>query len=514
MKLLKRLIKLSLVYIVFSNFFCLTDVLYAQDYQKRELRGAWIATVNNIDWPSKAGLTTAEQKQEFIEILEMHKKNGMNTIVMQVRPCADAFYPSEFELWSVWLTGEQGKAPEPYYDPLQFMIEETHKRCMEFHAWFNPYRVLMNENAKTSENHVTKTHPEWLLKYGKKTYFDPALPETRIFVSNVIADVVRRYDIDAVHFDDYFYPYKIKGVDFPDTLSFINHSRGFNKEQKDNWRRDNVNLIIKMLHDTIKSIKPYVKFGISPFGIWRNKKSDPRGSETMGGQNYDDLYADVLLWLEKGWIDYVVPQIYWHIGKKIADYEVLAKWWNKNSYGRHLYIGHGIYRMDKKSKTKAWQSKKEIPRQLDLNKKLKNIEGSIYFTTNTFKKNPRKIAQYLKKKYYKYPALVPVMYEIDSIPPSTPINLQMLERKNAFELSWKTKEPFAELDKAKYFVLYISRDPTLTSATENIYLITCSNQIVIKKRFFLFRKKRFFYMTAVDRIHNESLPTKPINIKF
>ncbi|MEN8122515.1 MAG: family 10 glycosylhydrolase [Bacteroidota bacterium] len=493
----------------------LSPNLFSQHkYPKREMRAVWIATVGNIDWPSKRGLSPVQQRQEFIEILEMHKKNNMNAVVVQIRPSADAFYPSEYEPWSVWLTGTQGKAPDPYYDPLRFMIEETHNRCMEFHAWLNPYRVFTDtSNIQMAENHIASKHPEWFVDYGHTRYFDPALPQTREFVCKVIGDVTKRYDIDAIHFDDYFYPYKIKGKEFPDSLSFENHNRGFSADKKDDWRRDNVNLVIKMLHDTIKSIKPYVKFGISPFGIWRNKKSDPRGSETNGSQNYDDLYADILLWLEKDWIDYVTPQIYWHIGKEIADYAVLAKWWSKNNYNKQLYIGQAIYRMNQKNKAKAWHGKKEIPRQIELNRSLKNVSGSMYFTTHTFKEDPNNISKYLRKNYYKYPALVPEMPELDSIKPKTPVDFSLFDKKTGYDLVWDMPATSNTLDKARYFVVYRSKNEIDFNKTENIFTITSKPEIFIQKRFFLFRSNAKFYVTAVDRLNNESLPTKSIKIK-
>lgn len=481
---------------------------------KREMRAVWIATVFGIDWPSKPGLSTAQQQQEFINLLDLHKKNGMNAVVMQVRPCSDAFYKSDLEPWSQWLTGQQGRAPSPFYDPLKFMIDETHKRCMEFHAWFNPYRVLMDTSHiyRAAENHISKTHPEWLVDYGKKRYFDPALPETRAFVTNIITDVLRRYDVDAIHFDDYFYPYKIKGVEFPDSASFAKYPRGYTADKKADWRRNNVDLIIKMLNDSIKAIKPYVKFGISPFGIWRNKSQDPRGSDTNGGDNYDGLYADILKWLENGWIDYVVPQIYWHIGKEVADYAILVDWWNKNSYNKHLYIGQGIYRMSADSRDKSWRGRKEIPDQLALNRKYKNVDGSVYFSSKSFQKNRKNINKKIRKKFYKYPALVPQMNYIDSIPPESPINFSYIEDKDKYYLFWDIKKSETEMNKARFFVIYKFSGKTDFNNPENIYAIVKEPRIAIKKRFF--GSKAQIYITAVDRLFNESKPTKPIAIKI
>ena len=302
-------------------------------------RAAWISTVANIDWPSKAAIGNYEQqKSEMIAMLDAFQAMHLNAVVFQVRPTADALYPSELEPWSHWLTGKQGQAAT--YDPLEFVCTEAHKRGIDVHVWINPYRVTIP--AMNMENlaptHMYNQHPEWFVKYGKQWYYAPHLQETRDFLCKVVADLVTRYDIQAIHMDDYFYPYPISGEDFPDAEAFAKDSRGFNNIG--DWRRDNVNLAIEAVHKTINSIKPNVEFGISPFGIWRNKANDPRGSETNGLQNYDQLYADILLWMEKGWIDYVVPQLYWEIGKKVADYKTLAYWWAQHaSETCKVYIG-------------------------------------------------------------------------------------------------------------------------------------------------------------------------------
>ena len=277
---------------------------YSPNY---EFRGVWVATVGNIDWPSKKTLSVEEQKEEFINLVEMHKRNGMNALIVQVRPAADALYSSSYEPWSEFLTGIQGQAPVPFYDPLTFMISETHKRGMEFHAWLNPYRAVFNmRTSSIASNHLTKTHPEWFLVYGDKKYFNPGLPQVRRHTVKVVEDLVKRYDIDGVHMDDYFYPYRIAGREFPDEKEYKRYGKGMSKDE---WRRSNCDSIIYELFNAIRTIKPKLRFGISPFGIWRNKSQDPMGSDTKGGQtNYDDLYADILLWLEKGWIDYVAPQ--------------------------------------------------------------------------------------------------------------------------------------------------------------------------------------------------------------
>lgn len=391
---------------------------FAQPLQKYELRAAWIATVDNIDWPSRGNYDPELQKKEFTDLLNMHQRNGMNAVVVQIRPATDAFYPSPFDPWSEWLTGKQGKAPNPFYDPLEFMIEETHKRGMEFHAWFNPYRAVFNiRTSSIAPDHITRKKPEWFLVYGDKKYFDPAIPEVRSHVTDVIRDVVKRYDIDAVHFDDYFYPYKIAGKEFPDYAGFKKYGNGM---ARDDWRRSNVDSIIKMLHDAIKEEKPWVKFGISPFGVWRNQDKDPTGSPTRGGlTNYDDLYADILLWLKTGWIDYVAPQLYWEIGHRLVAYETLVDWWANNSFGKHLYIGHGYYRASEKNNL-GWRKPSEIPEQINLLRRYPTVQGSMYFSSKSFLTNPFGWNDSLRNVYYKYQAIVPVMHWMNTDKPSAP----------------------------------------------------------------------------------------------
>lgn len=392
--------KLSFLFLLFVSV-----QLFAQP--THEFRGVWIATVDNIDWPKRADYNNpTNQRADYIRILDMHKKNGMNAVIVQVRPSGDAFYPSSLEPWSQWLTGTQGKAPTPYYDPLQFMIDEAHKRGMEFHAWLNPYRANFNvKTASIAPNHVTKLHPDWFVTYGDKKYFEPSNKQAQAFVVKVVQDIVSRYDVDAIHMDDYFYPYRIAGKEFPDAAAYV---KSGSKLSKDDWRRSNVDSIIKKLHVAIRQVKPKVKFGISPFSVWRNKDKDERGSNTKAGQtNYDDLYADILLWLEKGWIDYVAPQLYLEIGHDKIDYKTMLDWWAKNSYGRHVYIGHGIYRVNERSL--AWKNPNELPNQIKLLRKSENIHGSIYFSSKTFDNNPNGWNDSLRNNYYKVPALIPEM---------------------------------------------------------------------------------------------------------
>lgn len=370
-----------------------------------EFRGVWIATVGNIDWPLQNQFDSESQQAEFINQLDMHQRNGMNAVIVQVRPASDAFYPSPYEPWSQWLTGKQGRAPFPYYDPLEFTIEEAHKRGFEYHAWCNPYRASLSPNRSAlAPSHVARLHPEWFVEYGGKLYFDPGNREGQDWVVAVIRDMVSRYDIDALHMDDYFYPYPIAGKRFPDQASYKKYGNGMSLSD---WRRSNVDSIILKLSTAIKETKPWVKFGISPFGIWRNNDKDPNGSPTVGGlSNYDDLYADILLWMKNDWIDYVAPQLYWEFDHPIADYQVLLDWWNQNTYGKHCYIGLGIYRAGSNA---AWRNRDQIPRQLDSLRTKPNVQGAVYYSSKIFKSNPNGWSDSLRHNYYREPALIPEM---------------------------------------------------------------------------------------------------------
>jgi uncharacterized lipoprotein YddW (UPF0748 family) len=483
--------------LVFSGLCILISIsLLAQQSPQYEFRAVWIATVENIDWPSKKGLPAEKQKEEFIRLLDMHQRNGMNAIVMQVRPVADAFYPSRFEPWSEYLSGKQGQAPNPYYDPLQFMLEETHKRGMEFHAWMNPYRAVFNVNrSSVSPTHVTKLFPQWFVTYGSTRYFDPGLPEVRDYVNKVVRDLVERYDIDAIHFDDYFYPYRIPGKEFPDAATFAKYGNGMTK---DDWRRSNVDSIIVMLCQTIKSANPRVKFGISPFGVWRNKRTDPRGSESKAGvTNYDDLYADILLWLKNGWIDYVAPQLYWETTHSYVGFYMLADWWANNTYGRQLFIGQGIYRALERSSA-AWHKKDELPNQIKAIRANSNVHGSIFFSSATFTSNPNGWNDSLRNNYYKNPALIPPMPWIDSIAPLAPL-LDKLKR-DQYRIYYRGAEPI------KGFAVYtLPRhvDEDIANATL-VRLIVADKTTDIDLDDIEVKDREKIFIVSVDRNNNVS----------
>ena len=364
-------------------------------------RGAWIATVANIDWPSAEAVGYTDlQQEEMTFLLDSLQSIGINAIVFQVRPTADALYKSEYEPSSHWLTGTQGDSLT--WDPLQWTIEQAHARKMEVHVWLNPYRVNLakTDTSMISADHIWRKHPEWFWEYNKQWYFDPGLDVTREWICTIVQDIIQRYDIQAIHMDDYFYPYPVGGKAIPDAATFAKYPRGY--EDIRAWRRNNVNLAIQDISATIRECKDSVQFGISPFGVWRNASVDSTGSATQAGiTNYDDLYADIRLWIREGWIDYVLPQLYWEIGKKAADYEILAHWWANEVRGTNckLYIGMAPYRLENAGPKTPWGQGNEISRQMRLNRTIPEITGECFYSTRPLLRNPRGVCDTIKAIY-------------------------------------------------------------------------------------------------------------------
>ncbi|MGW5415964.1 family 10 glycosylhydrolase [Actinomadura geliboluensis] len=372
------------------------------DSGHRQLRGMWIATVGGIDWPKDAGGSAAAQRKQYTELLDTAAAMNMNAVFVQIRPNSDAFYDSPYEPWSQWITGTQGK--DPGYDVLAFMLKEAHARNLEFHAWFNPYRVSRQDDVgKLHPDSPARQHPDWVRKYGTGLWYDPGLPQVRDLAAKAVMDVVRKYDVDAVHFDDYFYPYPEAGRDFPDDASYKAYGKG---EKRADWRRRNVDTLVESLSRQIHDAKPWVRFGISPFGVWRNKSSDPAGSPTRALQSYDDIYADTRKWIKKGWIDYITPQLYWPIGDPRADYADLVAWWAEQVEGTgvQLTIGQAAYRVGADS---AWKNPAELSRHLTLNAKYPQVRGDVFFSASDIAANRRGFAARLRDDHYARPAIPP-----------------------------------------------------------------------------------------------------------
>ena len=502
----KAIISIITLGIVLSS--CKTLISDKKVYDgKHEWRAVWIATVNNIDWPSKPGLNSEEQQKELLEYFDLFKDMNFNAVVLQIRPTADAFYLSKHEPWSIYLTGDQKVAPNPLYDPLSFAITEAHKRGMELHAWLNPYRVSQDTAnlVDISPDHIYKQRPDLFVNHGKKLYFDPAYPETREFLVDVIKDLVTEYDLDGIHFDDYFYP----NNDFEDSLSFSLHSRGFAAQDKMAWRRDNVNIVIEMLRDTIKSLKPYIKFGISPYAVWRNLKEDPRGSDTKsyGYTNYDHLHADILTWMEKGWLDYVLPQLYFNVGYENADFNVLAKWWQDYNAGTPIYGGLGTYRLDKNAKIEAWRSTDEIKQQAMILRNMPAYQGVCYFSAKNFKDNRLGI-NHLMYELYPNPALVPSLKGFPVKIIASPQGVRIDTSEEGTRILWdKPVVDEEDVHAPKYHLIYKFTKNTKPDFSKgySIIALTGEDSLLLKTG----TTNNFdYYVSALDRLYNESKPVK------
>jgi uncharacterized lipoprotein YddW (UPF0748 family) len=362
----------------------------------RLLKGAWVSTIFNLDWPSAGSYGNQEvQQQEYIQLLDELQDMGMNTVFVQVRPSADAFYPSQIVPWSKFLQGEQGLAPE--YDPLAFMIDETHKRGMKFHAWFNPFRASTDTKTDNlASNHVAVAHPDWIVNSGGKMYINPGVPDARMHIIAAIMEVVKLYDVDGIHLDDYFYP---SSGTFDDQQAYASYNaKGFT--DIDAWRRDNINQFVQQLGKSIHAVKPKVEFGISPFGVWRNKADDSSGSDTTASITaYDSMHADVRTWIRQGWIDYVIPQIYWSLTFSPARYDKLVDWWANEVRGSNvdLYIGHSPYKLG--TKEAGWSSAQEIINQLKYNKNFVEVKGDVFFSAKDLRRNPLGLIPALRQYY-------------------------------------------------------------------------------------------------------------------
>ena len=374
---------------------------FAQPKVDADFRAVWIASVKNIDWPSHPELSVAKQQEEYIQMMKYFSDLNFNAVFVQIRTACDAFYPSELVPWSRFLTGQEGRAPSPMYDPLDFMIDQAHQHGLEFHAWFNPYRATTDlDTSILAPTHDFYQKRDWIIRYGSKYYLDPGRPEVQQHITNIIEEVVRRYPIDGVHFDDYFYPYKIKDTPFNDEKSYRRFG-ALNFANIDDWRRANVDSLIRAVHQRINAIRPSIAFGISPFGVWRNKSVDPKGSATRAGQtNYDDLYADPLHWMEQGWVDYMVPQLYWSMDYEPAAYRVLANWWDKEGQRTKvpIYLGMGAYKVENNHDS-AWYEADQIPRQLALNQSLSNIQGQVFFSAKSLI-NKAALSERLQKDHF------------------------------------------------------------------------------------------------------------------
>jgi uncharacterized lipoprotein YddW (UPF0748 family) len=455
-----------------------------------EFRAAWVATVANINWPSKPGLSTREQQQEAIELLDFLKTNHFNAVIFQVRPQADALYKSALEPWSYYLTGTQGKAPDPFYDPLEFWVEAAHNRGLELHVWLNPYRAHHKDGKEISDQSIVKTNPELVMKLKEGYWWmDPAQKATQDRTSAVVRDLVKRYDIDGVHLDDYFYPYpSYNGSDdFPDDLSWAAYQQSGGRLSRGDWRRESVNVLIERLYKEIKSEKKHVKFGLSPFGIWR-----PGFPESIQGfDQYGQLYADARLWLNKGWVDYFAPQLYWPINRIPQSFPVLLGWWlQENTMNRHLWPGISVGRDSSAKNVNEILSQVMISRGM-----LPQSKGVVHWSISSLTKNPNMVKALLDGPY-KAEALVPASPWLDNTAPLPPM-VATEKKEDRITINWTHPD---QKDVFRWVVYYqygnawnytilnrneLSFELRRTSGEKSVPL----NRIVV---------------TAVDRVGNES----------
>ncbi|WP_088329409.1 family 10 glycosylhydrolase [Lacimicrobium sp. SS2-24] len=394
-----------------------------------EFRAAWVASVVNINWPSEPGLSPQEQQQEALALLDSMASANLNAVILQVRPHADALYRSELEPWSYYLTGEQGQPPEPFYDPLSFWIEQAHNRGMELHAWVNPYRAHHFEGGEISAHSIIRTRPELVRELKNGMYWmNPTQAETVAHSLAVIEDIVSRYDIDGIHYDDYFYPYPSynDGEDFPDQQAYDEYLAQGGELPLSDWRRQAVNHFVKTLYQRVKAIKSYVKVGISPFGIWR-----PNFPQTIDGfDQHEKLYADARLWLNQGWLDYFTPQLYWNTNQVAQSFPMLLAWWQQqNHQGRHLWPGLNS------NKVTTIEGIDEVVNQIMFSRALLNEQaGQVFWNVRTVTDSPR-FHEVLTHNIYANQALVPPSPWLDDTPPEPPVvNTQM---KEEVHISWQ-----------------------------------------------------------------------------
>ena len=475
--------------------------LTAFPQMKREFRGAWIQCVNG----QFQGMGTEKMQQTLSYQLDELQKDGANVIIFQVRTECDALYESKIEPWSRFLTGKQGQAPSPYWDPLKWMIDECHKRGMELHAWINPYRAKTKTTKQLASNHIAVRKPLSCFSYDDLFILNPGMPENRDYICEVAKDIVSRYDIDGIHMDDYFYPYPVKGETIPDEELFRQNSNGI-KDIKD-WRRYNVNLFIEQFYKTVHGIKPWVKVGISPFGIYRNKKSSPMGSDTNGTQNYDDLYADILLWVNNGWLDYNVPQIYWEIGNKAADYETLIKWWSHYASNRPLVIGEDVERTVKHADLHN-PNTHQLASKMRLHQQLPAVKGTVLWYAKAAVDNVGDYGTSLRRNYWRYPALQPSMPFIDSKSPGKVKKVKPVWTEDGYILFWTAPKSKDWKDKAEKYVVYRFAKEEKVDTNDPSKIVAITNRTFLKLPYAEGRMKYTYVVSALNRLQNESKTVK------
>lgn len=474
-----------------------------QPLPKREFRGAWIQMING----QFQGMSRDRMQANLTNQLNVLHRSGINAIIFQVRGEADAMYASPYEPWSRYLTGRQGTAPSPYWDPLAWMVNECHKRGMELHAWINPFRAKTKGTRALAASHPYNQHPERFFEYDGLYLFDPGLHENREYICKIASDIVRRYDVDGLHIDDYFYPYPVAGVSIPDEVTYRTHKNGIN--DINDWRRYNVNLFIEMLHDSIHAVKPWVKFGVAPFGIYHNARPGENlpGSKTNGLQNYDQLYADVLYWINKGWVDYTVPQLYWEIGHKAADYKELIEWWSRFAGGRPLFIGQDVERTVRAADLQNPKIN-QMDAKLRMQRELRGIQGSCLWYSAAVVRNEGNFATALEQVYHRTPALQPSFPFIDDKAPGKPRKLKALWMPTGYYLFWTAPKAKKAMDEARNYVVYRFKKGERIDLYDPSHIVAITPHTMYKLPYVGDKTKYTYVVTALDRLQNESKAAK------
>ncbi len=494
--------------------------IFARNSNKEEFRGAWIQTV----FQDRYSRMNPQQCREYLtKLVQMLYDTGFNAVIFQVRSEGDAFYNSSIEPWSRFVAGKQGKAPSPVWDPMEFMIQLCHERHMEFHAWINPYRMTASKGFKPEGSHVSQRHPEWCVSFDGRLYLNPGLPESRAFIRSIVKDIVTRYDVDAIHMDDYFYPYPAGSQKFNDQAEFETYGpmMGFdpkNASQLGDFRRRNVNILIKSLNEDIKSIKPWVRFGISPFGIYANKKNWSDGSKTNGLQSYFDLYADVLYWAQEGWIDYLIPQIYWEIGHQAADYKTLCDWWADHVPSRcHLYIGQSIERSlddpaSSSPKPDLTKSSKHIANKLNQARGQKKIRGNCFWYAYQVEDNAFHVRDFLKQSFFCGQAALPAFTslndkELDRVQ-NLNADLVQTSKGLALNLKWEAPKVTDSRQQPRYYNVYRFAKGEKVTIGSLSHLYTRVNGTQLFDYNITTSSKFTYVVTAVDYYNNEGKMAK------
>ena len=463
-------------------------------HPKREFRGAWIQAVNG----QFTGMNEQQMKNYLTGMLDSLQLVHVNAVIFQVRVEGDALYESRFEPWSRFITGVQGRSPG--WDPLAFMVEECHKRNMELHAWINPYRARTRGTSYVAPSHMSKKRPDNFISYDGQLYFNPSLQSNRDHICGIVRDILMRYDVDGLHIDDYFYPYPANGKEFDDDRWF----RQSGQANKAAWRRENVNHLIYQLYCTVREVKPWVKFGVSPFGIYRNSRTWEYGSETRGLQCYDDLYADVLFWIEKGWVDYCVPQIYWEIGHSAADYEELVEWWAKYASGRPLYVGQDVNRTVNAADVNSPGNNQQVAKY-DMQRMWRNIQGGCFWDAASAANNVNGYRDVLANSYYRYPSLMPLYPFMDNKAPAKVEGVGVVEDNGKNVLVWiVADDAYSDVMNSPYrFVVYCF------AKGERVDINNPANILEITSKTFYeipasMEGQHTFVVTVLDRMNNES----------